>query len=346
MNYKLHLNLISISLKNANQKHIDYFKSQFFNIEDTQEALLNINIDFNNIQLSKDYKILEDTFYFDSDNNTYILDTQKNKAKLNFNKMNSNNIYIEVDIDFDLYYLYSHIIEPLFIIFGVEKDILFIHSSSVEKDNKGTLYPAWRHTGKTHLLLKQTLIEDFSFMGDDFTLVFNNRLYLYPKMINLFSYNLKGFPKLYSLIDGKTRNRLLVTTKIKDFLQKLSYNLSGNIAKVFFRLSQLAEVSTNFKTNPESIGIKVTQECSIDNIIILQRANYSNKPKSINLNSVSLKISKTIEFEIEEFLNIYKKSCYISGIELNKSIELFSDNYSTLVKKYLKDSKIKMVKPE
>lgn len=346
MTYNLNLNLFNLKLTNAQKKHINYFKSQFFKINAKNKNLINIEVIFKKISLPKEIKLLEEDFQFDKNNNSYILDTQKNVAKINFTKLSANNLTCEVDSNFDLYYLYAYILEPLLIIFGAKKRISFVHSSAIEKEGESTLFPAWRHTGKTHLVLNKTVNEDYSFMGDDFTLIYNKTLYLYPKKINLFSYNLKGFPKLYEFISPGLKNRLKIMTWFKNSLEKLSYIFSGSMSKVLYRVSQLAEVATNFKASPTDLGIKFSEKSSLNKTVLLQRANYLLDSHLNNSNDISYKLTSTILFEIQDFMNLYQKSCYVAGKALNKDIQNFKNNYMKNCETNFKKITLKLVKPE
>lgn len=334
MNYRINLNTVDIFLKGCSQNHIDYFRSQFFQLERYEKAKITVEVTFKKkITVPKLAKKIEENIFVT--NKTYILDTKKQVLKVDFSMLSTKKLTLLVEENFDLYYLYTFFVEPLFIIFGIDRGLLFVHSSAVTKEGKGYLFPAWRHTGKTQTLLSLTIDHNFLFMGDDYTVLYNKKMYVYPKKINLFSYNLKEYPALYTFLEKKLALRLKITTAIKNILTRVSYLLPGMLGKVLFRISELAEVSTNFKTTPEKLSVAVTHEAKHTKTAILQASVQPQKMLSLSKNEVAYKVSETIVFELADFLNIYKASSYVIGKELNRSIATFLERYSKLTKKYL-----------
>ena len=334
MNYTINLNSVAISLKNCHQKHIEYFNSQFFLLDEYAKPKLTVEVTFTNkIAIPQSVKKVEENMLFDD--KTYVLDTKKRVVAIDFSSLSATNLKLSVENNFDLYYLYTFLIEPLFIIFGLSKGLLFVHSSAVAKDGKGFLFPAWRHTGKTQTLLSLTMQDGYEFMGDDYTIVDKKNLYLYPKKINLFSYNLKEHPSLFGYLDSKLAVRLKITTAIKDLLTKLSYNLPGMLGKVLFRVAELAEVSTNFKTEPSKLGVMTASSAKLTSTALLQAS--VNKQPTCNLTKklISYKLSETVSFELFDFFNMYSASCYVTGMELNSYITTFRLKYAQVVSRYI-----------
>lgn len=334
MNYTLNLNSVAIQLTNCSQKHIDYFTSQFFSLESYRNTALIVEVVFRDtITIPKTAKRIEENIFFADA--TFVQDTKKRTLQVDFSTLSSKKLTLFVEKGFDLYYLYTFFVEPLFIIFGLDKGLLFVHSSSVAQDGNGFLFPAWRHTGKTQTLLSLTMDHSFSFMGDDYTVLDGKKMYVYPKKINLFSYNLKEHPALYEYLDSKLSLRLRITTKIKDLLTKTSYLLPGMLGKVLFRIAELAEVSTNFKTTPERLNVSIATEARVRKTAVLQASIHAQKTTALTKKEIAYKLSETIVFELSDFLGIYAASSYVAGKELNKKITSFSDNYSALVEKLI-----------
>ncbi len=334
MHYSINLNTVAINLKNCSQQHINYFNSQFFPLSATQKPKALVTVVFKNkIVISKKAKRIEENIYVDD--KTYVLDIKKNILAIDFSSLSPDNLQISVENDFDLYYLYTFFIESLFIIFGLKSGLLFVHSSSVAKNGKGYLFPAWRHTGKTQTLLNLVMHDGYAFMGDDYTVVDRGKLCVYPKKINLFSYNLKEHPTLYAYLDKKLALRLKITTKLKTFLTELSYRLPGTLGKALFRVGELAEVSTNFKTAPENLDVAVVERVQHHKTVILQASQYVLQPEKLTPEEIRFKLSETIAFELADFLNVYTASSYVSGKKLNLWITDFKKNYAALTQKYI-----------
>jgi len=340
MSLAIRVSFAEIKFKGANRAHRKFFGELLFPLKTKTEPLVNIQISFQKINRRDITRFLEDDTTASKDS-FFVKDTKGNLAQLDFHKFTEKDIAINVESEFDLYYLYNFIIEPLLIIWSAEKGILYLHASGICDDKrKATIFPAWRTTGKTHAIL--TLIkEGYRFVGDDYCLVKDGKVYLYPKSINLFSYNLRAFPSVYKSIPLKTVLRLRITYRIKQALYWLSQFLPGPLAKVFYRLSELAEVSTNIKVTPKQLEIKTREVSNLAKVILLQKAKFqSQKMVELTREQMIQKLNNIINYELEEFYKIYKKYRYLFPEKPVSIVEGFSVNYRKAISENIKEAKL------
>jgi hypothetical protein len=319
---------VKLILSNAPRSQVSFFKKQFFAMAEdkTTTAKFTINISFSKQLLPTDLQTLENKVGFDG-KFFYCFDTKNNSASLDWNSLSKSSINLTVDPDFDTYYLYHFLIEPMIVIWAAAHDISFCHASGLDSPKMGgQLFPAWRNTGKTNTVLS-ALDGGWSFLGDDFCIVKDNQLFTYPKKLNLFSYNFVEYPNLLEELPFFTKNRLKITIWLKKALLQASQKLAGPFSKVIFRLSELAEVSTNLKVSPVEIGIPIQTSAELKGVFLLQRVNkITEKQSPLSQKEFVSKMSRIIEYELQPFINFYNQFKYFSGQE-NKVVESFLENY-------------------
>lgn len=323
MNKKINLPFSKINLINCSQKQFDFLSGYFFKVQFDTQIFFEINVKFEKINLPSHYKQIEKDTYIDQDN-LYLSDTKKRLCQIS--SLIDDQLTLSCDQDFDLYYLFSFILEPLLIINLINHEVIFIHSSAVTKNNKAILFPAWRNTGKTETILKLSQKSEYRFMSDDYVVLYKDKAYSFPKKINLFSYNLneellKKLPKIEVF-------KLQFFMMIKVTLERLSYIVPGkSLAKVFFRVSELAEIATNFKIYPKKLGMNFSQSEKIGVFNIIQKANYTFKNKLSNVDAAKL-MGIVIGYELNDFFKITDK--------LNFSYSKINFDKSQFIEKYNK----------
>lgn len=327
MNFEVNLPFSVIRFSQAKKKHRLFFSKLFFSLENTPREMLTIDISFSRLSPGDDVHQLGESALGDK-KHFYILDTKKRSTRLDFHSFTDNLIELVVDPDFDLYYLFTFIIEPLLIIYLAKRGVLFLHASGVvDKKNKATIFSAWRQTGKTQSMMKLTKKGE-SFIGDDYGIIYKNNVYLYPKAINLFSYNLRDFPDIYEKLAITTRSRLRATSFFKKVLYQLSQFFPGSLSKTFFRLSELAETSTNITLSPSQLGMRVTEKASLQKVVLLQKTPQSfTKISSLSKSELSKKLYQTIRYELDDFFKIYLQYQYFFPTQKNQVINNFEANY-------------------
>ena len=337
MKFTVKLPFSEINFENAQDFHKEYFEKLFFIVGDASpKPKYKFTLRFKKIDLlGKDLLFLEEDTSA-TDGSLFISDTKGNKVKLTPESFSDTSLSIQADPDFDLYYLYNYIIEPLLIIWAARHGILFVHASAILKDGKAKVFAAWRHTGKTSSIF--SMVKDkIKFMGDDYCVLFNSKVYIYPKYINIFSYNFESYPWLYGKLSFTLSTRIKLSVYIKKFLYWISQNLSGSLSKVFFRLSEFAEISTNTKVTPQQLDLDVQESAPLDEVIFITKATKSHgKKKMLSAYAIEQKLMAITTYEIRDFLNIYRKFKYLYPDKGNTIIDEYKDNYLKATKANLK----------
>lgn len=126
-------------------------------------------------------------------NEVVLRDFEGRVCKLNFDSLSPASCHLEFDHEFN----------PSFFVIAIEYalaqffqlyDKVFVHSSGFSIKGKSVLVPAWRHTGKTNLLLA-ALRSGASYIADDWSLLgADGQALVIPKRLNLLYYNLGALP--------------------------------------------------------------------------------------------------------------------------------------------------------
>lgn len=337
MRFSLDLPFAQVVFTGAKKKHRKFFDDWFFSLKNaTKVVKYRINVIFETILLPAQNQLyLEENAIF-SDSFYYILDTKGNATKLNLASFNKDIINIYVEENFDLYYLYNYIVEPLIIIWGASHGLLYLHSSVLAKNNNAYILAAWRHTGKTSTIFN-LVGKDIKFMGDDFSVVYDSKVYLYQKSLNIFSYNFETYPWLYGRLSKSLSLRIRLSVYMKKFLYYLSQKFSGPFSKVFFRLSELAEISTNTKITPARLGYDVEYEANMEKLVFLTKSGKAEVfIKNMSQRQIQEKLLSIVVYEINDFLCLYRKYRYIYPDKGVENIDKFELNYKDAVKQNIK----------
>lgn len=336
MKFIINLPFSKIVFVNAIKTHKVYFENLFFSVaEKYPKPKYKITVIFEQIDLFR-----KNLLYLEEDTSAakgklYVSDTKGNKVAISPDLFSKTNITLKSDPDFDLYFLYNYIIEPLLIIWAAEHGILYIHASAVWKDGSANVFPAWRHTGKTSSIFSLAK-ENIKFMGDDFCVLYNSKVYLYPKCINIFSYNFESYPWLYNKLSAGLAFRIKLSVYLKKFLYFVSQSLTGSISKIFFRLSELAEISTNTKVAPSRLGLTSATSAVFTYVTFMTKASRATKKsKKLKPQELKQKLLAITLYEIRDFLGIYQKYKYLYPDSSQYIIDSFEKNYLMAVNKNL-----------
>jgi|GEM_PF-6359314 len=339
MKFSINLPFSEIIFVNAKKRHKSYFGELFFAQKKiSTKPVYKVTIVFKKIDLtSKKTMYLEEDIAA-VDGSLFISDTKENRVKLTPSTLRGNNLKLVVDPDFDLYFLYNFIVEPLLIIWAAKNNILYVHASALAKNGKAHAFIAWRHTGKTSSIFSMAG-EKIKFMGDDFCVISNSKLYLYPKNINIFSYNFESYPWLYSRLSPVLALRIKLSVYLKKILYWFSEKLKGALSKVFFRLSELAEISTNTKVTPKQLGLVSQAVAPFAKAVIITKSNRAlKKDRKLSPSNFKQKLLSITSFEIKEFMAIYEKYIYIYPEKGNTIIGSFKKNYLKAIETNLKEA--------
>ncbi len=338
MNHTINVPFSKFVFINANKKHAKYFDTQFIKTTYKTPLAFEIETTFTPIELTY-FRSLEGTFFAEA-NRFYVADIKGKLASVDFLSLHQKVVRVEADPDFDLYYLYSFVLEPLYIVKAASKNILLLHASAVASPKVGAIvFTAWRHTGKTDSIL-HLAHHGYRFLGDDFCVIHNKTVYLYPKKINLFSYNLTRFPSLFSSLPSQLKIRLFCTLAFKNLLSYIAEHTGGGVSKVFYRIAQLAEVSTNIKINPKTIDIRTASSASLKTVLSLEKMSVKEDNLLISINGEDLqrKISSILMYELADFFHYYQAFQYFYPSKRSPVVDKYLENVVQLVQKYIAQS--------
>lgn len=345
MKFSVKIPFSDLEFTNAERRHKDYFKSLFFSTKkDTTSPKYKVKVNFAKIEINGETQYLEEDTAA-SDGKLYIFDTQGNKLELDLNLLRKESISLNVEPDFDLYYLYNYIIEPLLIIWAAKHKVLYVHASAIWRKEGVYVFAAWRHAGKTSSIFSLA-DQEIKFMGDDFCVLSNSKVYLYPKYINIFSYNFQSYPWLYKSLPFISAIRIRLSTLLKRALYYTSQIISGSLSKVFYRLSELAEVSTNIKVTPAELGMETKVAGKLHKFIFITKGR-GKKGKLVKLDrdEMAQKLLAITTYEIKDFLDILQKYKYLYPGKSNSIIENFEKNYLATVDKNIDEAYETFIKP-
>ncbi len=336
------LPFIQIRLQGEKSKQRSFFNQLFFKLpqQDLTKCTPKIFVDlkFETLNHHLDY-CLENKSGLTKDGEFVFLDTKKKQASLNLNSLNLSGFKLIVNPDFDLYYLFTFLIEPLMIILATKHEITFLHASAMARNMKAVIFAAWRHTGKTQKILNLSKESQSSFMADDYVIVYQDTVFSYPKTINLFSYNLRENPVYFKFLPMATTWRLKVVMTMKNMLSKVSDFLPGSLGKIFFRLCELAEVATNVRVSPHQIGMRTTAQASLSDIKLIQATTDGFTEVRFDQSQTATKLTQIIMYELSDFVNLYRQYLFLAPQKQQQLISNFETNYRQLVGTLLNQSK-------
>jgi hypothetical protein len=268
----------------------------------------------------------------------YIFDKNNQKARVNLKEVSEKCSSIYVDNGFDENLLFGYIIEPLlrYKLFSFCECVL-IHSSSIQSGGKSYVFPAWGGTGKTNLLLS-FLSDGGNYYSDDLTIVSKEgKMYSYPRLINLFDYNIDTFPELTKQMNTK----YYFFTALKNFTL-YSYNVSkklskkSKVTKVLEILSRYSRLLTNIKVPVQQLfpGSRVGRSTDIDYFINIVRSNQI-KPQLKELNAIDL--SKRM-FACHQYeWNVFKQYCMMYDFLLSENICEYLSNLEKMEEEIMEE---------
>lgn len=323
-----------ITLTSAPAHVDDFFSSLLFTLPKPKKTHFSVDLLFTEIAKDKPSGIIEKSS-LRVGKDFYILDTKQRRAKINFHDFSEKTISITVDPEFDLYFLYTFVIEPLLVIWSAAFGVAYLHASATEQNGKATVFCAWRNTGKTNQILDRCQ-NGHNFMGDDYCVLADKRIYLYPKTINVFSYNLRAFPKIFSSLPLVTSLRLKITMALKSSLHSFSQITTGSIAKILYRISELAEVSTNIKLSPIMIQTNITHAADLDSItILLKSGKHNTEALSLSKDTAIQKLLTIQLYELKDFFEIFAHYQFLFPETAKKvsQIAKFSMHYTDAIHK-------------
>jgi hypothetical protein len=298
------LDFLTIKIESPPKKHLDYLNSEFQVMNgDSSDITEDIRIVFrDDLIMSKESVIVDAPIGYDS-NGSFWFDPNHNIARLNFNEFDKDVLELICSVDFSenfLYFLIIYLLSFKMVSHGGH----FIHASVIEYKRKIIMFPAWRHSGKTNLMLK-FVERGAKIIADDNVFIFNNgKILPYLKKTHLLYYNIIKFPYLLDIIDPAARNLCDFVKNTEGGKNNFNSLIVDEVrSHIRSRVSNKVLSSANFKY----------QLKRVDYVIHLNRLAGINSNhidfEKISKERIVNKISETSKFELSYFYAAYNAHC-------------------------------------
>lgn len=166
-----------------------------------------------------------------------------------------------------------------------EKGYTLVHASCVSHDGLAYLFSARSGGGKTTIALN--LVEKgFDFLGDNFTILHENKVLSFPSALNIFNYNLAPIIK----------DNLGIKDKITLDLKSLLYKMTLGYAKIFTKIN-VKDVFPNLMVDESKLGVIF--------LLIPKEELYVEKMKKEELISILVANQKLDSFPFLKYMLEY-----------------------------------------
>ncbi len=237
-------------------------------------------------------------------------------ARINFSNFDNGITTLKVSSDFNTHFFYILILY-LISFKSLRNGGVFCHASAVKYKGKTIIFPAWRHVGKTNLML-ELLKAGAELISDDGIIYYENgEIIAFSKRLHLLYFNFISNPDLLESVDGHT-------TKLIDFVDKARrghYELSDQSIEEVQKLIRVRLPNSSITKG------EFKPEISKCDLIIHLNKNLSKKNSHSHLNFIDLEhlVVKTTEsclFELDHFIEAYK----IASLTEGKVSEIMDNN--------------------
>ena len=281
--------------KNWLNQNIQEFRSSYK--ESLGGAVYDISIaQVKKISIDKNAVNVSEAIYCLS-NSIYIKDKYTDK-KMHF-QVGKDDYKLELEQGFTFHY-YAALLDAFIKIIAFQKDIIELHASAIQKENKVFVFGAWRRMGKTTAILN-VLAQDITVqvLADDAVMITaQGQLIPYLRGIDLYPY--LPIPKSYLSKKNKLKRRLAKGVNGLPLLPKV---LSNKILKRFL-LPRLNLAAHGHGISTESTGV--------DSFYALKKhLNTKTQKNEITASELKNFIGRSSYFEIIEYQAIFEMACSV-----------------------------------
>lgn len=122
-------------------------------------------------------------------------DVEYNACRIDFNSFGSATTKVSCDRNFNSHF-FAIVVDYLIHFHLLDQDAVLFHSCGFKYNGKSIVCPAWRHVGKTNLLLSFRE-EGVHYIADDWSVIHREgAVSTLPKRLNILYYNFKRHPEL------------------------------------------------------------------------------------------------------------------------------------------------------
>jgi len=225
---------------------------------------------------------------------------------------------------------------------AAEDDAAMIHASGVRYQDTVTLFPAWRHTGKTNtmiLLLQkgaQMLSDDRLWIEADGT------VHPYHVPVHILPYNFRSFPNLEANQSIINRGRGEVHQKINNLVAERSSTIAGGINQINRHL--IRPTNSHVHLSELFPGQQLNSAAELSNLVFLQTHSGGTSDiqyQSLSVSDVVKKLSAINHYEwdrdLEEVYGAYDHlfpDQQSKRDQLNSLVERQKDIFRQIAKKH------------
>ena len=320
--------LIKIDIINPPAQHRDYIEKEYHFL--TPPAVLENDHDAR-ITFRDDLKFdpvravsVGSPVGYDGDG-VFWFDPSHEMARIDFDNFEYGTTPLTVSSRFNVHFLYILVLY-LISFKAIRRGGVFCHAAAVHYRGKTLLMPAWRHAGKTNLLL--AFVEDGGeLIADDGVLLFDNgEILSYSKRVHLLYFNLMAYPHLFQKIEPSIRTLMSFVENARAGcygITKQTIELSQKLLRA--RLPNSSISGTEHKPN--------RYRCDV---VIHLHGNLGEPEDGVSLAPMHLGMlaTKTTEstlFELSHFLTAYHAYTLTQGKSvalLEKSSERISNIFT------------------
>jgi len=258
------------------------------------------------LEVSENSVIHKAPIGYDSEG-VFWFDPNHKIARIDFSNFDDGVTKLTVSNDFNIHFLYILILY-LISFKSIKNGGVFCHASAVKYRGKTVIFPAWRHVGKTNLML-ELLKDGAELISDDGIIYYTNgEIVAFSKRLHLLYFNFLSNPELLERVDDHTFKLIDFVDKAKNGHYELSDHSIEEVQKLI-RVRLPVSSITNKECKPKM------NKC---NLIVHLNKNHSDTALSANLveidlENLSIKTTESCLFELDHFVEAYKISSLIES---------------------------------
>ncbi|WP_248898296.1 hypothetical protein [Haloplanus halobius] len=230
-----------------------------------------------------------------------------------------------------------------------ENGMAMVHGSAVNYEGNTYLFPAWRHTGKTNVML--TLMQNGAdYLGDDRVFISEGgEIYAFPTNIHLFSYNYNSFDDIRKK-NSVSKSRV----KLKMWIGSITSKYSNKVSKGIDIFNNVM-IGEEDWVDPLSLfpDSYLVEKDSVDEVIMLQSSENTDVPSKTPIESGELIRALTGINHVEwnsylQEVGLAHDILFPNRASKEKELELLKEKEENIFSNFSKKAKIRklLIKPE
>ena len=317
-------NKVKIKIVDAPLRFKEFLEAELnflTSIDSKSNGDIDVLIEFSEgLELSENSIIHKAPLGYDSDG-VFWFDPNKKITRIDFSNFDTGLTKLEVSCDFNTHFLYILILY-LISFKSIRHEGVFCHASAVQYRGRTIIFPAWRHVGKTNLML-ELLKNGAELISDDGIIYYANGEFIpFSKRLHLLYFNFLSNPDLLKGVDEQTNMLIEFVDKARSGDYELSdYSIQEVQKLIRVRLPNSYITDKEFKAemNKCSLIVHLNKNLS-DNLL-------PSELVKIDLENLVIKTTESCLFELDHFIEAYKLSSLVET-----KISNIMDNYDNKVR--------------